>query len=66
MKSTLNQGRLTYYIKTNTVLDGNLTTVESGDELLASNEVIARLLFYDRMGTKAPTTGYLYLKGDSA
>lgn len=55
-----------YYIKANTLLDGNLTTIENGDELLASNEVIAKLLFYDRMGTKAPSTGYLYLKGDSA
>lgn len=57
---------LKYYIKANTLLDANLTTIENGDELLASNEVISKLLFYDRMGTKAPETGYLYLQGDSA
>ena len=57
---------LKYYIKANVEVDGNLTTVENGNELLAANEIISRLLFYDRMGTKAPVTDYLQVKGDSA
>ena len=57
---------LKYYIKANVEVDGNLTTVENGNELLAANEIVARLLFYDRMGTKAPVTDYLQVQGDSA
>lgn len=57
---------LKYYIKANVVVDGNLTTVENGDALLAANEIIARLQLYDIMGTKAPTSDYLYLQGSSA
>lgn len=57
---------LKYYIKANVEVDGNLTTAENGNELLAANEIVARLLFYDRMGIKAPVTDYLQVKGDSA
>lgn len=61
-----NSLEMKYYIKANVLLDANTTTVENGDSLLASNEIVSTISLWDVMGTKAPATGSIYVQGSNA